>query len=63
MTRYQTQHQIYVLMMEIYPELQHQELEKHLTNLWKCPDAYLEKYLNVTKDIATWKLQTNEVTQ
>jgi hypothetical protein len=56
MTRYQTQHEIYILMMKIYPELQHGELENHLVNLWKCTDDYLEKYLNVTKDIAGWKL-------
>jgi hypothetical protein len=56
MTRYQTQHEIYILMMKIYPELQHGEVENHLVNLWKCTDDYLEKYLNVTKDIADWKL-------
>lgn len=56
MTRYQMQHDIYVLMMKIYPELQHEEIENHLKNLWKCDDAYLAKYLETTKDIASWKL-------
>jgi len=57
MTRYQMQHEIYTLMMDIYPELQHEELENHLVNLWKCTDDYLMKYLKATKDIASWKLQ------
>jgi hypothetical protein len=56
MTRYQMQYEIYALMMDIYPELQHQELENHLKNLWKCDDTYLMKYLETTKDIASWKL-------
>jgi hypothetical protein len=56
MTRYQMQHDIYVLMMKIYPELQHEEIENHLKNLWKCDDTYLAKYLETTKDIASWKL-------
>ena len=57
MTLYQMQHEIYTLMMDIYPELQHEELENHLVNLWKCTDDYLMKYLKATKDIASWKLQ------
>lgn len=43
-------------MMQIYPELQHDEVEGHLKNLWKCTDDYLMKYLNATKEIASWKL-------
>jgi len=56
MSRYQLQHEIYTLMMKIYPELQHDEVENHLKHLWQCTDDYLEKYLNVTKSIALWKL-------
>jgi hypothetical protein len=57
MTRYQIQHEIYTLMMKIYPELQHDQVESHLKHLWKCQDDYLMRYLEVTKEIASWKLQ------
>lgn len=50
-------------MLKIYPELQHEDVEKHLVNLWKCTDDYLEKYLTVTKEIAGWKLTNEEATQ
>jgi hypothetical protein len=57
MTRYQMQHEIYTLMMKIYPELQHDQVENHLKDLWKCQDDYLMRYLETTKEIASWKLQ------
>jgi len=60
MTRYEMQHEIYTLINQIYPELQQDEVEKHLVNLWKCTDQYLAKYLKATQEIAGWKLVKKE---
>ena len=51
MTRYQMQHEIFKLSMDIYPSFQHEQVYRHLEKVWTFTDAKLSQYLEILKTI------------
>jgi hypothetical protein len=51
MTRYELQSNIFKLTMKLYPNKQHEEVYKHLQNVWKKDSNYIEKYYKTLKEI------------
>ena len=51
MTRYELQHAIFKMTMQLYPTYQHQDVYKRLQNLWKRDTKTIEKYYKTMKAI------------
>ena len=51
MTRYELQHAIFKMTMQLYPNSQHEDVYKRLQNFWKRDTKTIEKYYKTMKAI------------
>jgi len=51
MNRYELQQAIFRMTLQLYPTYQHEEVYRHLQNLWKRDTKTIEKYYKTIKEI------------